>query len=275
MTILYCSPACFRTSLLCLALGLLSVFSVEGLSQEVKDIEKENFHLYLLVGQSNMAGRGKVTKKDKEPQARVLMFNKDREWVPAVDPLHFDKPIAGVGLGRTFGLEMAKADPNVVIGLIPCAVGGSPIAAWEPGGYHPSTKTHPWDDMKKRAEVALPHGVLKGILWHQGESDSNEKLAPLYEAKMLELIARFRKTFDAPEVPFLIGGMGEWQKKPWNEWKRQVDEVHRSIPSKVPSTAFVSSDGLKDRDGVHFDRESYLTFGKRYAEAYRKLRSQR
>ena len=84
------------------------------------------------------------------------MFNKNKTWVPAADPLHFDKPsIVGVGLGKSFGIKIADQEPGVTIGLIPCAVGGSPIQSWEPGGYHPSTKTHPWDDMQVRAKEAL------------------------------------------------------------------------------------------------------------------------
>ena len=106
--------------------------------------DRADFHLFLLVGQSNMAGRGKVEQQDREPHPRILMLNKERTWVPAVDPLHFDKPnIVGVGLGRTFALDYADQHPEATIGLIPCAVGGSPISAWEPGGYHEQTKTHP------------------------------------------------------------------------------------------------------------------------------------
>lgn len=228
---------------------------------------KEKFHLFLLVGQSNMAGRGKVRDEDRVPHPRVLMLNKAGEWVPAVDPMHFDKPVAGVGLGRAFGERLTREDDGIVVGLIPCAVGGSPIAAWEPGGYHPSTKTHPWDDMMKRARVALDAGTLRGILWHQGESDSNESLAPLYEEKLHALVERFREQLQAPDVPFLAGGMGEWESRPWNEWKKMVDRAHRDLPKHLGKTAFVSSEGLSDKDGVHFDRESYLVFGERYAEA--------
>src|SRR5262245_33767010 len=71
---------------------------------------KEKFHLYLLIGQSNMAGRGTVEEQDKRPHPRVLMFTKENTWAPAVDPLHFDKPAAaGVGLGSSFGRAMADA----------------------------------------------------------------------------------------------------------------------------------------------------------------------
>src|SRR5690606_27919396 len=109
--------------------------------------EKKDLHLFLLVGQSNMAGRGKVAESDRQPPERVLTFSQEGEWVPAVDPIHFDKPkVAGVGLGRTFGIEIAQATPGATIGLIPCAVGGTPIEKWVPGAYDSVTKTHPWDD---------------------------------------------------------------------------------------------------------------------------------
>lgn len=230
---------------------------------------KEKFHLYLLVGQSNMAGRGKIEPQDEQPDPRILMFTKDRRWRPAVDPLHFDKPVAGVGLGRSFARVLAEKNPDVTIGLIPCAVGGSPIAAWEPGGYHASTKTHPYDDMLERAKAALPAGTLKGILWHQGESDSRPGPAEVYEEKLHALIARLRKQLDAPDVPFLAGQMGVFAERPWSDAKKMVDAAHRALPEKVPHTAFVSAAGLSHKgDEVHFDSASYRELGRRYAKAY-------
>lgn len=234
--------------------------------------EKQNFHLFLLIGQSNMAGRGKVSEADKTPHPRVLMLNQAGKWVPAVDPMHFDKPVAGVGLGRTFGIEIAKANLNITVGLIPCAAGGSPIDTWQPEGYHNQTKSHPWDDAVKRTKLALEAGTLKGILWHQGESDSKAELAQQYEAKLHDLIRRLRSEFDSPHVPFIAGQLGQFPERPWNEHKRLVDQAHRELPEKVPHTAFVTSDGLKHKgDQVHFDAASYRELGKRYAKAYQAL----
>ena len=230
---------------------------------------KEKFHLFLLVGQSNMAGRGKVAEQDRKPHPRVLMLNKSGEWVPAVDPLHFDKPVAGVGLGKTFGVLVAEANEGVTVGLIPCAAGGSPIKSWEPGGYHSQTKSHPYDDALDRAKVALKSGTLKGILWHQGESDAKPELAAVYEEKLRALVGRFRKELDAPKVPFIAGQMGQFKERPWSDTKKRVDAAHRALPEKVADTAFVNSDGLKHKgDRVHFDAASYRTFGERYAKAY-------
>lgn len=234
---------------------------------------KERFHLFLLVGQSNMAGRGVVTPADKVAHPRILMLNQAGEWVPAVDPMHFDKPAAvGVGLGRTFALGLAEVYPGDTIGLIPCAVGGSPIDAWQPGVFYPPTKSHPWDDAMRRTKVALSAGTLRGILWHQGEADATRELAPGYAAKLQDLIARMRRELQAPEVPFIAGQLGQFADKPWDDFFRQIDQVHRELPRRVARTAFVSSDGLKHKgDQVHFDADSYRELGRRYADVYLKL----
>ena len=249
-------------------LALATLFTGTLCAVSVK-IPKEDFHLYLLVGQSNMAGRGKISEADKKPHPRVFMFTKEKSWMPAVAPLHFDKPIAGTGLGRTFGIRMAETKPHAHIGLIPCAAGGSPIRTWEPGGYHGQTKSHPWDDAIARAKAAMEHGTLKGILWHQGESDSNEKDAPAYEEKLHDLVARFRKELGAPDVPFIAGQMGIFAERPWSDAKKQVDQAHRDLPRKIHNTAFVSADGLGHKgDKIHFSASSFRTLGHRYAKAY-------
>ena len=259
--------------IICVSLGLLVSASAQD---SITLPAKEKFHLFLLTGQSNMAGRGKVADEDRKVHPRVLMLTKDLKWVLAVDPLHFDKSIAGVGLGKSFGIQIAEANPDVTIGLVPCAVGGSPILAWEPDGYHPSTKTHPWDDMLPRAQAALKVGTLKGILWHQGESDSKEELAPKYEDRLHALIARFRKELDAPAVPFIAGAMGNWPERPWDEWKKMVDAAQMSLPEKVNKTAFVGSEGLKHKgDEVHFDATSYRELGKRYADVFESMTAKR
>lgn len=242
-------------------------------AEPVKLPPRLNFHLFLLIGQSNMAGRGVVEDQDRTPHTRVLMLTKSGEWMPAKDPMHYDKPVAGTGLGKTFGSIVAQDDPNVTIGLIPCAVGGSPIDAWQPGVVYEPTKSHPWDDAIRRAQAALKVGVLKGILWHQGESDSTDKLASIYQGKLHELILRLRGALNAPDVPFIAGQMGRFADAPWSEWKAIVDRAQRGLPTQVQYTAFVSSEGLEDNgDKIHFNASSYRELGRRYAVAYRALR---
>ena len=234
---------------------------------------KSSFHLFLLVGQSNMAGRGELDAAAKEPHPRVLMLDKEGEWRPALDPLHFDKPrIVGVGPGRSFGNALADAKPGIVVGLIPCAVGGSPIASWEPGAFYKATKSHPWDDALRRARKALRDGQLKGILWHQGESDSKPALADVYEQKLHSLIKRFRKELGAEDVPFIAGQLGIFEERPWNASKHRVDQIHRDLPQQVLMTGFVSAENLTHKgDEVHFDTRSARELGRRYYEVWASL----
>lgn len=251
---------------ICLLFLCLTVFSA---AEDVTVPAKEKFHLFLLVGQSNMAGRGVVEEQDKVVNPRVLMLSKEGTWVPAADPMHFDKPTAGVGLGKTFGEIIAKATPDVTIGLIPCAVGGSPIDTWKPGVFYPATKSHPWDDMVKRVELALPAGTIKGILWHQGESDAQAGLAETYAAKLQDLVKRLRELVKSPDMPFIAGQMGMFDGVPWSPEKVVVDQAHRDLPKQVPHTAFVTAEGLQHKgDKVHFDSKSFRELGKRYAAAF-------
>jgi len=244
----------------------------ETQAPSVKLPEKGKFLLFLLAGQSNMAGRGVVEPEDKVANPRVLTLTKDGKWEPAVDPIHFDKPGSGVGPGRSFGLAVAeKLGPDVTIGLIPCAHGGSPISSWEPGAKWYQTKGKPYDDAIARANLALKDGVLKGILWHQGESDAG-KTAATYQGKLTALIARLRKDLQAPDVPVLLGQLGPFRKEAADEGSRTLDTALRSVAKEDGNAAFVSAEGLTSNpDFVHFNAKSQREFGRRYAEAYLKM----
>ena len=236
-------------------------------AQEASREAGEPLDLYLLIGQSNMAGRGVVEPQDREPRPRVLTLNKDNQWAPAVDPIHFDRPVAGVGPGRTFGIAMAEHDPSIRVGLIPCAVGGTPIRKWQPGAEDEKTNTRPYDDMLRRLRIARNSGTLKGILWHRGESDGKMGMAGTYEKALTTLIERLRAECGDPQVPFVIGQLGQFAQRPWSEGRTKVDAAQRRVSAQVANTGFVSSEGLRDRgDLAHFDAESARRLGKRMAE---------
>jgi hypothetical protein len=252
-----------------LAIALTALLSVACSSRRPAAASPNELQLFLLAGQSNMAGRGLVEPQDRVANPRVLMLDRTLHWVPATDPVHYDKPIAGVGPGHSFGLAVAARDPSARIGLIPAAVGGSPISTWEPGALDPATKTHPYDDALLRARAAMKDGRLRAILWHQGESDAHPGLSEQYADKLRALIARFRADLNAPDLPFIIGELGQFPGKPWDADVRRVDSVHRAIAASVPNVAYVSSDGLRDRgDTLHFNAASQREFGERYARAY-------
>ncbi len=223
-----------------------------------------NFELYILIGQSNMAGRGALSPElQTAVNPRVYMFTKDNLWVLAKDPLHFDKPKAvGVGPGLTFGIAMAASQPEAKIGLIPCAVGGTAIEAWQPGGFDKATQTHPYDDALIRIRAAMKYGQIKGVIWHQGEANSTEKKSSRYLMQLDTLIKRIRKEVGNPELPFIVGELGRYRTQ-FNLINVQLAKV----PNLIPYTGLVSSEGLVHKgDSTHFDGPSAQKLGQRYAE---------
>lgn len=240
-----------------------------GSSAYAQQVPDGKFELYLLIGQSNMAGRGPVTADfQDEGDSRVLMFNKNREWERAKHPLHFDKPgISGVGPGLAFGLAMAKARKAVKIGLIPCAVGGTAIEKWAPGAYDPVTKTHPFDDAVKRLQAAMAYGTIKGVIWHQGEANSSPEKAKIYLNQLSELIGRIREITAKPQLPFVAGELGRY-KSNYAALNQQLE----LLPERVSFTAVASSKGLTDKgDHTHFDSKSARKMGERMAAKMLKL----
>lgn len=234
--------------------------------------ERASFLVFLLAGQSNMAGRGDLAEADPDINPQVLMLAKDGSWQYAMDPVHFDKKIAGAGLARAFAAEILKHEPNVTIGLVPAAVGGTSIDVWEPGAFNEKTASHPYDDAIARTQRAIQDGTLAGILWHQGEGDSGKAKSALYKARLIALIERFRKEFDAPELPFIIGQLGQFEAKPWSPGRIVVNDAQIAVAREVSNTAFVSSDDLVSKgDNTHFNTASLHEFGRRYAEAYLQL----
>lgn len=227
--------------------------------------QDSSLHIYILLGQSNMAGRGLITDEYKSMgHARVVMLDSNSRWIPAAHPLHFDKPtVAGVGPGLSFGIAMAEADSTATIGLVPCAVGGTSITKWMPGAFDRATATYPYNDAIIRIMEAMKYGVVKGIIWHQGEADSSPEASALYIDRLVELIDRIRTAVGNPNLPFVGGELGKYREQYENINKRLPE-----LPLKVDHTAVVTSEGLVHKgDTTHFDSPSATEYGKRYAAA--------
>lgn len=238
------------------ALLLLSLVSQTAVADE-------GYDLYLLIGQSNMAGRGKLTDEERKPVDGVFVLNAKDQWVPAAHPLHFDKPkIAGYGLGLDFAKAIRGPRP---VGLIPCAFGGTSLDQWKPGGKL-------YKEAVRRTKLAQKSGTLRGILWHQGESDTkNDELANSYAERFVTFVGDLRKDLDAANVPLVAGELGRYLKNP--RAQKINEQLHAAQP-KIPQFDVASSEGLVHKgDNTHFDTPSLATFGKRYAEAMKRLQA--
>ena len=234
---------------------------------------RERFHLYLLIGQSNMAGRGLLDEELAISSARVLKFTPDNTWAPGTEPIHPAKAgRGGAGLGASFARSMADADPQVTIGLIPCAVGGTPLARWMKGGDL-------YAQAVTRTRTALADGTLRGILWHQGERDAfEEATARSYGDRLVGMVADLRADLGAGEVPLVVGQLGEFLPNPTHPGKyafsKLVNEQLTALPGRVPSAAVAESAGLTAAgDNLHFDTPSLREFGLRYAAAMQRLQN--
>lgn len=233
---------------------------------------KDRLHMYLLMGQSNMAGRGKFEEQDKTLHVRVFAFTTNNTWEPAIEPVTHDRAPdrLGVGPGLAFGKAMVAKDAKIYIGLIPCAVGGTPLSRWSKGGDL-------YERAVARARLAMRDGTLKGIIWHQGENDSSkEETAKTYEERLTKMINDIRAELLSPDLPFVAGQIGEFlyhRKDPSKSpYAKTINDALENIAARVPNVACVKSTGLKDTgDEVHFDSASQREFGKRYAEAISRL----
>jgi len=224
--------------------------------------DKSRFHIYLLMGQSNMAGRDTRMLSTQVDNPRVLAMNTNGEWVVARDPIHpkEGRIEPGAGPGIPFALEMVKTDPNITIGLVPCAVGGTPLRRWVKGG-----------DLYDRALVMAKRagqvGTIRGVLWHQGESDSDgQKNAETYEARLGQMFKDLRTDLGAPELPIVVGQLGEFLPVDKHPYVNVVRAALKHIPAVVPHAGYADSAGLGDKgDHLHFDAAAQQKMGERFA----------
>lgn len=238
--------------------------SLFGNAQQTKP--DSNVHVYLLIGQSNMAGRGQVDAESKLIDPQIIMLDSQNHWVPATDPVHFDKPVAAVGPAISFAKNIKGDNRKIKIALVPCAWGGSPIKVWEPNAKY--FAAHPYDDAITRIKIAMQTGVLKGILWHQGESDNDSARATVYIQKLKALVNRLRTDLQMPDLPFVAGEIGYFNKVIF------INKEINRLPEEVSNTAVVSANGLTDKgDQLHFNTASARELGKRYAIAMQQLQS--
>lgn len=231
--------------------------------------EPQNLQIYVLMGQSNMAGRGLLEKTREPLHPKILMLTKEERWEPASEPLHFDKSIAGAGLGASFALRMAAAEPQAMIGLVPCAVGGTPLSRWQKGADL-------YEQALKRIRAAQKAGIVRGVLWHQGENDALDlQQAESYGRRLAEMVNDLRQETGNSQLPFVAGTLGDFLSDDAagnpSHW-RTVNAQLLLLPGLTSRTAIVDASGLKPKsDGVHFDTPSLRTLGERYATAMLKL----
>lgn len=250
-------------------------------SEQVVDAPKD-MKLVLCIGQSNMAGRAAMSDEDKKPLERAYKMNRDDKWVVAKAPYHFDKKYAAVGPVDEFVKKYLADHPGETVGVVPCAVGGSGVRTWTPGGKN-LVRT------LERAKKAAENGKFIAILWHQGETDAAKyqakALMKTYPGRVKSIAETLRAELGDDTIPFIVGEIGRWERR--DTAKETDPETGKTVKKSVmadhagrinpaiakaaeitPRSAVVSSEGLKNQDQHHFDRASQKTLGERYYEAF-------
>jgi acetyl esterase/lipase len=225
---------------------------------------RDSFHIYLLMGQSNMVGRDTRTLASQVDNPRVLALDGEGRWVVAREPMHVGG--TGVGPGIPFAREMLKSAPNVTIGLVPCAVGGTPLRRWVKGGDL-------YERALSRAKTAAQAGVVKGVLWHQGESDTNkQENAETYETRLTQMFKDLRQDLALPDLPIVVGQLGDFLTPDRYPYVEMVRDAIGHVPAAVPGVGYAGTKGLGHKgDSLHFSAEAEKELGARFAKAMREL----
>lgn len=234
------------------------------------NINKENVWVFIMAGQSNMAGRGTVEPEDTVSDKRIFSLNKDGQIVIAKEPLHFYEPErTGLDCGLTFAKTLITKIPgNVSILIIPTAVGGSSIRQWLGDSTYRNVKL--FSNFLSKVEIAKQNGIIKGILWHQGESDANEKDIPLHKQRLHLLFSKFRTAIGNNELPVLLGELGSFSENPADF--NLINKAIHEYAAEDKNSCVISTKDLKDKgDHLHFDSKGQRTMGKRFAKAYLKM----
>ncbi|KAL3655231.1 hypothetical protein CASFOL_001017 [Castilleja foliolosa] len=228
--------------------------------------------IFILAGQSNMAGRGGVigdTTWDGyvPPQCHsnplILRLNAGLTWEEAREPLHVDIDVTktcGVGPGMAFSNAVLERESGIgVIGLVPCAVGGTNISEWRRGGSL-------YNQVLSRAQAALRGGggLIRAFLWYQGESDTvNHEDAKLYGRRLDKFLTEIRNDLLSPFLPViqvaLASGQGDY-----------VYVIRKAqLGTELPNVKCVDAKGLQlQPDGLHLSTAAQVELGRKMANAF-------
>ncbi len=265
----------------------LSLISLPFIASGQTDIKDNNFHIYICFGQSNMKGSAPIEPCDTIAPDRFIMlsstdmpqYNRNLgEWYSATPPL--SQPKAKLSPIDYFGRTLVKElNDSIKIGVVVVAIGGCDIRIFDKEcylDYH--TKPHnkkwfsdevrnyggdPYHRLIHLAKIAQRSGVIKGILLHQGETNTGDKKWGDYVAKiysdMLEDLSLSQQ-----DTPLLVG---EVVGNSANGKCARMNEIIRTIPSTIPTAHVISSEGCSAMpDNLHFDSNGVRTLGERYAK---------
>ena len=248
----------------------------------------EEVDVYLFAGQSNMDGRGKaenLTAEQRRPSESVRIFYRNPPhasdgWQPLAPGFSIPPKHKGGVPSGTFGPEigfaaaLVEAEPGKRFGFIKSSEGGTSLREdWRPGTKgKPKSQGACYRDFVETVRLATAalekegdSVRIRGLLWHQGESDSKVS-AEKHEERLVALAARLREDLGVKDLPIVVGEVFD------NGKRHKVRAALRAFSESDAAAELVTVEGLTTWDpGTHFDARSQLELGKRYAAAILKL----
>jgi len=246
-----------------------------------------NFHIYLAFGQSNMEGQGQIENQDRTVDKRFQMIatvsgcnnRQVGNWYDAIPPLANCE--GKLGPVDYFGRTLVKKLPQQIkVGVAVVAVAGCDIQLFEKNNYRNYNLQsymqsrvrayggNPYGRLVEVGKKAKEVGVIKGILLHQGETNSGQQNWPnrvkaIYEDLLKDLDLK------AADVPLLAG---EVVSSASGGQCGSMNSIIQKLPQVIPTAHVISSQGLGQQgDGLHFSSAAYRTFGERYANEMLKI----
>ncbi|WP_461137526.1 sialate O-acetylesterase [Spirosoma pomorum] len=263
--------------LICLVMGLL--LALPALAQD------PNFHVYLCLGQSNMEGNARFEPQDTvgvDPRFQVLeavdcpdLGRTKGNWYTAIPPLCRCR--TGLTPADYFGRTLLTyLPPTTRVGVIDVAIGGCKIELFDKDTYQSYVATvpgwmknfisqydgNPYARLVEMGKRAQQDGVIKGILLHQGESNTNDSL---WTKKVKKVYDNLLADLNLPpnSVPLLAG---ETVNADQGGICASMNKIIATLPQTIPTAHVISSAGCTDSsDNLHFDAAGYRELGKRYA----------
>jgi hypothetical protein len=263
----------------------LKLLAFTGLFLLASDLfgQDPNFHIYLCFGQSNMEGQGIIEEKDLSVNKRFKVFQAldcpnlgrtKQKWYKAVPPTCqcYSKLSPADYFGRTM---VSNLPDSIKIGIINVSVGGCDIRLFDKDSYRDYDSTYedtwftdkvtayqnnPYQYLIKLAQQAQQDGVIKGILLHQGETNTGQALWPSYVKKIYyDMLTDL--SLNAREVPLLAGQVLSTP----GACCSSMNPIINTLPDVISTAHVISSDGCEGQDDAHFSAEGYRKLGIRYA----------
>jgi hypothetical protein len=263
-----------RTAVLLMAVAALLTACATGIWHKPPRPE-----VWLLMGQSNMSGRGDVSELPADfavPDPRIMVWGNDGGLAVASEPV--DSAVgqvdrisadvqAGVGPGLAFARVRIAQQPNRRLILVPCAKGGSAIAEWTPADGRDGL----FGSCVARARAAVRQGRLAGVLWYQGERDArsvDDALA--WPARFERMATALRIALARQDLPIVVVSLADEPVRGpyagrYPAWQA-VQAAQASL--RVPGVVVVAAAGLpKGEDDLHLSTAGQILLGTRLASA--------